>query len=216
VVCRLPAELLRLASSDVSLPVACRRRLQLTLGDRRDAQEPCRAILGRVPAPGPFSCPFWLADTAGWKNSAGMGRSGLEASGEKGLGGAARLLSCFSQDRTGLDGTASLPHRKVSGSDEAAVSDKGKKHSPTSPVCMGSGVSGSIFHHYSSPAGCEKCHHDKQEVQLAETEAFSLNSDKSSSILLGDDLSLEDPTACPLGRKDSRVSGPSGLVGLSL
>lgn len=61
----------------------------MTLGDRRDAQEPCRAILGRVPAPGPFSCPFWLADTAGWKNSAGMGRSGLEGSGEKGLGGAA-------------------------------------------------------------------------------------------------------------------------------
>uniref|UniRef100_A0A3Q1LL52 Voltage-dependent T-type calcium channel subunit alpha n=1 Tax=Bos taurus TaxID=9913 RepID=A0A3Q1LL52_BOVIN len=25
-------------------------------------------------------------------------------------------------------------------------------------------LSGSIFHHYSSPAGCEKCHHDKQEV----------------------------------------------------
>lgn len=67
----------------------CRRRVQLTLGDRRDAQEPCRAILGRVPAPAPLSCPFWLADTAGWKNSAGMGRSGLEASGEKGLGGAA-------------------------------------------------------------------------------------------------------------------------------
>ncbi|XP_053082798.1 voltage-dependent T-type calcium channel subunit alpha-1I isoform X1 [Acinonyx jubatus] len=65
-------------------------------------------------------------------------------------------------------------------------------------------LSGSIFHHYSSPAGCEKCHHDKQEVQLAETEAFSLNSDKSSSILLGDDLSLEGPTVCPLGPKDSR------------
>ncbi|XP_074182525.1 voltage-dependent T-type calcium channel subunit alpha-1I isoform X5 [Rhinolophus sinicus] len=65
-------------------------------------------------------------------------------------------------------------------------------------------LSGSIFHHYSSPAGCGKCHHDKQEVQLAETEAFSLNSDRSSSILLGDDLSLEDPTACPLGLKDSK------------
>jgi hypothetical protein len=37
----------------------------------------------------PFSCPFWLADTAGWKNSAGMGRRGLEASGEKGLEDAA-------------------------------------------------------------------------------------------------------------------------------
>lgn len=60
----------------------------MTLGDRRDAQEPCRAILGRAPAPAPFSCPFWLEDTAGWKNSAGMDRSGLEASGEKGLEGA--------------------------------------------------------------------------------------------------------------------------------
>uniref|UniRef100_A0A2K5F4J3 Calcium voltage-gated channel subunit alpha1 I n=1 Tax=Aotus nancymaae TaxID=37293 RepID=A0A2K5F4J3_AOTNA len=65
-------------------------------------------------------------------------------------------------------------------------------------------LSGSIFHHYSSPAGCRKCHHDKQEVQLAEIEAFSLNSDRSSSILLGDDLSLEDPTACPPGPKDSK------------
>ncbi|XP_021571655.1 voltage-dependent T-type calcium channel subunit alpha-1I [Carlito syrichta] len=70
-------------------------------------------------------------------------------------------------------------------------------------------LSGSIFHHYSSPAGCERCHHDKQEVQLAETEAFSLNSDRSSSILLGDDLSLEDPTACPPGPRDSKgESGP--------
>ncbi|KFV75725.1 Voltage-dependent T-type calcium channel subunit alpha-1I, partial [Struthio camelus australis] len=48
-------------------------------------------------------------------------------------------------------------------------------------------LSGSVFHHYSSPAMCEKCNHDKQEVQLAEMEALSLNSDKSSSILLGDD-----------------------------
>ncbi|NXY89604.1 CAC1I protein, partial [Alcedo cyanopectus] len=81
-------------------------------------------------------------------------------------------------------------------------------------------LSGSVFHHYSSPAMCEKCNHDKQEVtcvrgcvrglfsprpahphpyarsmtcdisfsflqvQLAEMEALSLNSDKSSSILL--------------------------------
>nr|XP_020732607.1 voltage-dependent T-type calcium channel subunit alpha-1I [Odocoileus virginianus texanus] len=65
-------------------------------------------------------------------------------------------------------------------------------------------LSGSIFHHYSSPASCEKCHHDKQEVQLAETEAFSLNSDRSSSILLGDDLSLEDPAACPVSPRDGK------------
>lgn len=49
-------------------------------------------------------------------------------------------------------------------------------------------------------------HHLPLQVQLAETEAFSLNSDKSSSILLGDDLSLEDPTACPQGAKESKVS----------
>ncbi|XP_062057931.1 voltage-dependent T-type calcium channel subunit alpha-1I [Lepus europaeus] len=64
-------------------------------------------------------------------------------------------------------------------------------------------LSGSVFHHYSSPASHERCHHDKQ-VQLAETEAFSLNSDRSSSILLADDLSLEDPTACPPGPKDGK------------
>lgn len=46
------------------------------------------------------------------------------------------------------------------------------------------------------------------QVQLAETEAFSLNSDRSSSILLGDDLSLEDPAACPVGPspRDDKVS----------
>ncbi|XP_018422918.1 PREDICTED: voltage-dependent T-type calcium channel subunit alpha-1I [Nanorana parkeri] len=52
-------------------------------------------------------------------------------------------------------------------------------------------LSGSVFHHYSSPAVCEKCNHDKHEVQLAEMEAFSLTSDKSSSVLT-DDLSSED------------------------
>ncbi|XP_053326257.1 voltage-dependent T-type calcium channel subunit alpha-1I [Spea bombifrons] len=52
-------------------------------------------------------------------------------------------------------------------------------------------LSGSVFHHYSSPAVCEKCNHDKQEVQLAEMEAFSLTSEKSSSVLT-DDLSSED------------------------
>uniref|UniRef100_A0A8D2LN47 Calcium voltage-gated channel subunit alpha1 I n=1 Tax=Varanus komodoensis TaxID=61221 RepID=A0A8D2LN47_VARKO len=57
-------------------------------------------------------------------------------------------------------------------------------------------LSGSVFHHYSSPAMCEKCNHDKQEVQLAEMEALSLNSDKSS-VLLGDDAdnhSVDQPS----------------------
>lgn len=62
----------------------------------------------------------------------------------------------------------------------------------------------------SSPRGDLRRHLSLQ-VQLAETEAFSLNSDRSSSILLGDDLSLEDPTACPPVSKDSKVSCPGGL-----
>uniref|UniRef100_A0A8B9WT91 Voltage-dependent T-type calcium channel subunit alpha n=1 Tax=Bos mutus grunniens TaxID=30521 RepID=A0A8B9WT91_BOSMU len=35
-------------------------------------------------------------------------------------------------------------------------------------------LSGSIFHHYSSPAGCEKCHHDKQEVMTAPQGSWGL------------------------------------------
>lgn len=69
-------------------------------------------------------------------------RSGPWGAGE-GSPSSPRLLSCFSQDGTGLDGTTSLSHRKFSGSDETAVLGKGKKHSPTSPACTGSGVSGS-------------------------------------------------------------------------
>lgn len=53
------------------------------------------------------------------------------------------LPSRFSQDRTGLNGIASTSHRKSSGPDEIAVLDKGKRHSPRSPTCMGSGGSGS-------------------------------------------------------------------------
>lgn len=51
----------------------------------------------------------------------------------------------------------------------------------------------------------------RPQVQLAETEAFSLNSDRSSSILLGDDLSLEDPLACLPGPKDPKVRRCAGL-----
>ncbi|EMP41834.1 Voltage-dependent T-type calcium channel subunit alpha-1I [Chelonia mydas] len=63
-------------------------------------------------------------------------------------------------------------------------------------------LSGSVFHHYSSPAMCEKCNHDKQEVQLAEMEGLSLNSDKSSSILLGDDL--DNRSICQLSPKETK------------
>ncbi|XP_067830266.1 voltage-dependent T-type calcium channel subunit alpha-1I [Heptranchias perlo] len=57
-------------------------------------------------------------------------------------------------------------------------------------------LSGSIFHHYTSSPLCRNCHHDKQEVHLAEIEALSLTSDflsdKSSSVVLADDLSSDD------------------------
>ncbi|XP_014819606.1 PREDICTED: voltage-dependent T-type calcium channel subunit alpha-1I isoform X3 [Calidris pugnax] len=66
-------------------------------------------------------------------------------------------------------------------------------------------LSGSVFHHYSSPAMCEKCNHDKQEVQLAEMEALSLNSDKSSSILLGDES--ENRSTSQLSPKEIKQDG---------
>ncbi|KAM4671008.1 voltage-dependent T-type calcium channel subunit alpha-1I isoform 2-T2 [Amazona ochrocephala] len=81
-------------------------------------------------------------------------------------------------------------------------------------------LSGSVFHHYSSPAMCEKCNHDKQEVQLAEMEALSLNSDKSSSILLGDESDNRSTSQLsPKDTKDGQDSPDSnglGNVGESL
>ncbi|NXS92226.1 CAC1I protein, partial [Jacana jacana] len=75
-------------------------------------------------------------------------------------------------------------------------------------------LSGSVFHHYSSPAMCEKCNHDKQEVQLAEMEALSLNSDKSSSILLGDESDNRSTSQLsPKEIKDGQDSPDSNGVG---
>ncbi|NWR76042.1 CAC1I protein, partial [Centropus unirufus] len=75
-------------------------------------------------------------------------------------------------------------------------------------------LSGSVFHHYSSPAMCEKCNHDKQEVQLAEMEALSLNSDKSSSILLGDESDNRSTSQLsPKERKDCQESPDSNGEG---
>ncbi|XP_048784755.1 voltage-dependent T-type calcium channel subunit alpha-1I isoform X5 [Lagopus muta] len=75
-------------------------------------------------------------------------------------------------------------------------------------------LSGSVFHHYSSPAMCEKCNHDKQEVQLAEMEALSLNSDKSSSILLGDESDNRSTSQLsPKETKDGQDSPDSTEAG---
>ncbi|NXF33283.1 CAC1I protein, partial [Nyctibius bracteatus] len=75
-------------------------------------------------------------------------------------------------------------------------------------------LSGSVFHHYSSLAMCEKCNHDKQEVQLAEMEGLSLNSDKSSSILLGDESDNRSTSQLsPKEIKDGQDSPDSNGIG---
>jgi voltage-dependent calcium channel T type alpha-1I len=52
-------------------------------------------------------------------------------------------------------------------------------------------LSGSIFHHYSSPAGCDKCHHDKQEVLTAwEEELWALRQSPGGSEVLGEAMAL--------------------------
>ncbi|XP_068178503.1 voltage-dependent T-type calcium channel subunit alpha-1I-like [Antennarius striatus] len=73
-------------------------------------------------------------------------------------------------------------------------------------------LSGSVFHHYCSPPVCKDCKSHPQEIQLAEVEQASLMSeqlsDKSSSLALPDDLSLDDHSSYQLlrGSSDSRSS----------
>ncbi|XP_078094500.1 voltage-dependent T-type calcium channel subunit alpha-1I-like [Mustelus asterias] len=78
-------------------------------------------------------------------------------------------------------------------------------------------LSGSIFHHYTSSPTCRNCQHDKQEVHLAETEAFSLTSDflsdKSSSVVLADDLSSDD-SAPQLSTRESDEKGGADSPGV--
>ncbi|XP_036063425.1 voltage-dependent T-type calcium channel subunit alpha-1I isoform X1 [Onychomys torridus] len=167
---------------------------------------------GPGPGPGPCPCPGPRLSTS----SPGAPSHGSGGAGAGGDNDAHLCRHCCSpaQETLWLDSVSLIIKDSLEG--ELTIIDN---------------LSGSIFHHYSSPAGCDKRHHDKQEgpvaqrsrprlphpsprvtrghhlplqVQLAETEAFSLNSDRSSSILLGDDLSLEDPTACPQGPKESK------------
>ncbi|XP_040014335.1 voltage-dependent T-type calcium channel subunit alpha-1I-like isoform X2 [Xiphias gladius] len=87
-------------------------------------------------------------------------------------------------------------------------------------------LSGSVFHHYSSPPPiCKDCKGHPQEIRMAEIEQASLRSeqlsDKSSSPALPDDLSLDEHTAYQLlaregkGRcsSDSRSSEEAGVRG---
>ncbi|CAK6964895.1 voltage-dependent T-type calcium channel subunit alpha-1I-like [Scomber scombrus] len=93
-------------------------------------------------------------------------------------------------------------------------------------------LSGSVFHHYSSPPPvCKDCRgHPQEQIRMAEIEQASLKSeqlsDKSSSPALPDDLSLDEHTAYQLlaregkgrGSSDSRSSeetaGGGGHVGV--
>ncbi|XP_071375967.1 voltage-dependent T-type calcium channel subunit alpha-1I [Centroberyx affinis] len=85
-------------------------------------------------------------------------------------------------------------------------------------------LSGSVFHHYSSPPPiCRDCRgHPQEQIRMAEIEQASLRSeqlsDKSSSPALPDDLSLDEHTAYQLlaregkgrGSSDSRSSEEAG------
>ncbi|KAJ8386087.1 hypothetical protein AAFF_G00176810 [Aldrovandia affinis] len=77
-------------------------------------------------------------------------------------------------------------------------------------------LSGSVFHHYSSPPICKDCRRHPQEIRLAEVEQASLRSeqlsDKSSSPALPDDLSLDEHSFYQLlvtDSKDERRSSDS-------
>ncbi|KAG7460115.1 hypothetical protein MATL_G00217800 [Megalops atlanticus] len=77
-------------------------------------------------------------------------------------------------------------------------------------------LSGSVFHHYSSPPICKDCKRHPQEIRLAEVEQASLRSeqlsDKSSSPALPDDLSLDEHSVYQLlvrEGKDERGSSDS-------
>ncbi|XP_047427541.1 voltage-dependent T-type calcium channel subunit alpha-1I isoform X2 [Mugil cephalus] len=87
-------------------------------------------------------------------------------------------------------------------------------------------LSGSVFHHYSSPPPvCKDCKGHPQEIRMAEIEQASLKSeqlsDKSSSPALPDDLSLDEHAAYQLlpqeakGRchSDSHSSEEAGVSG---
>ncbi|XP_063064057.1 voltage-dependent T-type calcium channel subunit alpha-1I-like [Engraulis encrasicolus] len=88
------------------------------------------------------------------------------------------------------------------------------KDSLEGEMLMIDNLSGSVFHHYSSPPICRDCrHHHPQEIQLAELEQASLMSeqlsDKSSSLALPDDLSLDDHSVYQLLVRDSKERGSS-------
>ncbi|KAI7803450.1 putative voltage-dependent T-type calcium channel subunit alpha-1I [Triplophysa rosa] len=73
-------------------------------------------------------------------------------------------------------------------------------------------LSGSVFHHYSSPPICKDCRtHPQEQIHMAELEQASLRSeqlsDKSSSPALPDDLSLDEQSVYQMAAKESKEKG---------
>ncbi|KTF93571.1 hypothetical protein cypCar_00017318, partial [Cyprinus carpio] len=70
-------------------------------------------------------------------------------------------------------------------------------------------LSGSVFHHYSSPPVCKDCRtHPQEQIHMAELEQASLRSeqlsDKSSSPALPDDLSLDEQSMYQMAAKEGK------------
>ncbi|KAG9263881.1 voltage-dependent T-type calcium channel subunit alpha-1I-like isoform X1 [Astyanax mexicanus] len=82
-------------------------------------------------------------------------------------------------------------------------------------------LSGSVFHHYSSPPVCKDCKsHPQEQIHMAELEQASLRSeqlsDKSSSPALPDDLSLDEQSMFQLvvrESKEDRCGGEDAAAG---
>ncbi|XP_058624430.1 voltage-dependent T-type calcium channel subunit alpha-1I isoform X1 [Onychostoma macrolepis] len=73
-------------------------------------------------------------------------------------------------------------------------------------------LSGSVFHHYSSPPVCKDCRtHPQEQIHMAELEQASLRSeqlsDKSSSPALPDDLSLDEQSVYQMAAKEGKERG---------
>ncbi|XP_077068639.1 voltage-dependent T-type calcium channel subunit alpha-1I isoform X3 [Siphateles boraxobius] len=73
-------------------------------------------------------------------------------------------------------------------------------------------LSGSVFHHYSSPPVCKDCRtHPQEQIHMAELEQASLRSeqlsDKSSSPALPDDLSLDEQSMYQMAAKEGKERG---------
>ncbi|XP_076872172.1 LOW QUALITY PROTEIN: voltage-dependent T-type calcium channel subunit alpha-1I [Brachyhypopomus gauderio] len=157
-----------------------------------------------------------------------MGGAGGERPGaEDGVGPTAAVGThvhiAQSGSAAGRGGAEFLNHRKLySPAQENLWLDSVSlliKDSVEGEMQMIDNLSGSVFHHYSSPAVCRdhRCH--PAEIRLAEVEQASLMSeqlsDKSSSPALPDDLSLDDHSVYQLLVRDSKEErGSSGSQSL--